>query len=69
MKTRGSHSIGQVDAMCDKSESTFSKGITKMGQILSMFFSLVDIYGIYYIVKNDNQIWWSSFSIKHTVSN
>ena len=29
----------------------------------------VDIHGIYYIVEIDNQIWWSSFSRKHTVSN
>ena len=25
------------------------------------FFSLVDIHGIYYIVKNGNQIWWFMF--------
>ena len=42
--------------------------ITKMGHFL-IFFSWVDIHGIYYIVKNGNQNWGSIFLIKHIVSN
>jgi hypothetical protein len=42
--------------------------ITKMGQKFIIFL-WVDIHGIYYIVKNGNQIWGSVLIIKHTVSN
>ena len=40
-----------------------------MGQNSINFFSWVYIHGIYYIVKNGNQIWWFVFFIEHTDSN
>ena len=41
----------------NKRNLLFLSCITKMGQTFINFFSWVDIHGIYYIVKFDNQIW------------
>jgi len=65
----GVHSIVKLNTMCKKKNPLFLSCITKMGQNFINFFSWVDIHGIYYILKNGNQIWWSFFLIKHTISN
>ena len=38
-----------------------------MGQNFINLFSWVDIYGIYYIVKNGNQVWWFVFLYKKNI--
>ena len=54
---------------CIKKTSAFVKLNHQNGSNFYNFFSWVDIHGIYYTVKNGNQIWGSVFWIKHTVSN
>ena len=52
-----------------RKKSTFSKLHHKIGSKFYEFFSWVDIHNNYYTLEIHNQIWWSVFSIKHTVSN
>jgi hypothetical protein len=61
--------LSSWEPCANKKNLLFLSCITKMGQNFINFFSWVDIHGIYYIVKIYNQIWWSFFSRKHTVSN
>ena len=61
---RGGHSIVKLNTTCGKKQSTFGKLHHQNGSIFYDVFSLVDIHGIYYIVKNGNQNWGSMFWIK-----
>ena len=50
---RGDHSIVKLNTTCEQKQST-----SWIKHNFIMIFSWVDIYGIYYIVKNNNQISW-----------
>ena len=56
---RGVHFIVKLNTTCEKNKNKnllFTKNITKMGKKLINFLPWVDIHGVYYIVKNSNQI-------------
>ena len=61
--------LSSWEPCANKKNLLFLSCTTKMGQNFINFFSWVDIHGIYYMVKVDNQMWWSFVSRKHTVSN
>ena len=65
----GVHSTLKLNTTCKQERTVFLSCVTKMGQNCINFYSWGDIHGIYYIVKNGNQIWWSLCFIKKTISN
>ena len=67
--SQGGHSIVKLNTTCRQKEYTFGQLHHQNGWKVYHFFSWIDIHGIYYIVKNGNQIWIFLFLIKHTVSN
>ena len=67
-KTRGVTPLSSWEPCANKKNLLFLSCITKIGQNFIDCFSWVDIHGIYYIVKFDNQTWCSFFSRKHTGS-
>ena len=55
---QGVHCIVKLNTMCKQKKSTFSKLHHQNRSEFYQFISWVDIHYIYYIIKNDNQIWW-----------
>ena len=59
--TQGGHYIVKLRTMCKQKKYTFSKLHHQNGSNVYQIFSWVDIHGIDYMVKFDNQMWWSLF--------